>query len=111
MRYSITAQRNRRISRHLVLLDSVEPITLDYSGYANEFGDVTAVDWIIKSGQASIANQALSGNIATATISTPQLGSTLIQVKATAGSNIRIDYLETVAVEPYRASDYGLCYG
>ena len=98
--------------RMLAFKDGIETVQYDYRPFAEESGDVTAVDWVIKYGNAGISNESLSNNVATATISTPEEGSTLIQLKATTRKNQYITTLELFAKDPENQTlDYGLCHG
>ena len=110
--YVITATRNRQIERMLAFEDGAEAVEFDFSPWADDNGNVSAVTWTLKSGQAAISGQALTSNVASALITTSEQGASLIQIKATAGSNIYVTHLEVRAKDPeYPSQDYGMCYG
>ena len=71
--------------------------TIDYSPWADDNGTVTDVTLTVKSGSATIANESLTSNVKTFTVTTTNAGSSLIEAKATAGNNIDIYYLRIYA--------------
>lgn len=88
--------------------ESVE-YRLDFSRLMTERGtSVSSVAWESLNGQASIANESLSSDIATADITTSQSG--MAQVKATAtlaDGNIRVKWIKIQAIDPeYSTKDY-----
>ena len=110
MKYTVRSRRSQQIRRMLAFKDGAEVVEYDFKPWADE--TVTSVEWILKSGNAGISNQALSGNVATALVTTNEIGGSIIQLKATAGTNVYITTLYVYAKETNRRiNDYGLCYG
>lgn len=89
--------------------DDVLTVTVDFSAWAEDNGSVTSATWTAKTGNASVASEALSSNVATAVLTTATTGGSMIEIKG-AGSthakhvNIRVWCIDPYAVPPY---DYG----
>lgn len=110
--FIVTANRNRDIEQVLTFKDGVEKVTIDYSPWEDDNAAVTAITWTVQSGQATVGSTALASSVATGYITTTEQGASLIQVKATAGSNTHVMHLEVRAKDPeYPSQDYGLCRG
>ncbi len=108
----VTANRNREIWQLLAFEDGAETVQFDFSPWADDNGNVSAVTWTVKSGEAAISNESLASNVASALITTTEQGKSLIQLKVTAGNNIYVTHLEVKAKDPrLPQNDYGLCHG
>lgn len=108
--FAVTTQRNRQIERMLAFKDGAETVQFDYNPWSVDNGNVTVVTWTVKVGNAAISAQALAAGIASALVTTAESGGSLVQIKATAGTNIHITNLDILAKDPNRPiNDYGLC--
>lgn len=108
--YVVTANRNRQIERMLAWKNGAEKVQFDFSPWVDDHETVTTVTWTLKSGQAAISGEALASNVASALVTTAEQGASLIQIKATAGTNIYVAHLVVWAKDPeFPANDYGLC--
>ena len=103
--------RRSNLERMVSFKDKAETVKFDYGAWAEENGTVTAVTWTLKSGSAVISGTNLSANVATAVITTSEVGGSVIKVKATTGSNIDIAHLDVFTKDPDRiVNDYGFVY-
>lgn len=111
MDYVRTDNRRQQIWKGLSFKGQTETHTIDYNPWSDDNGAVTAVTMTVKSGQAAIANESLASNVQTFTITTSEVGSSTIQVKATAGNNIDITTLYIFTKDPKNyVRDYGICF-
>ena len=109
MDYIRTHNRRQQTWNMLAYKDGTETVTIDYSPWADDNGPVTSVVATVKTGTATIGNESLSGNIKTLTISNTQTGSSMIQLKATAGNNVDISHIRVMSKDPDVVSnDYGM---
>lgn len=80
--------------------------SLDYSPWADSNGAITGVTWAVKSGTATITNQAFSSNIATAQISAHAEGMNYIEITASTGEEKNIFFLSIYARGLSKDLDY-----
>lgn len=73
---------------------------IDFGPWAENNNAVTGVTWEIKSGQATISNETLATNIATALISFSEAGKQLIKVTATTGTQTYIVWIQVKVIDP-----------
>lgn len=89
-------------------VQSAKTITIDYSPWAEDFGSVTAAVVTVESGDASVANEALTSNIKTLVVTTTNAGGSLIRIKATAGNSIHVLHIRVFTRDPQVINnDYG----
>lgn len=107
--FVITANNNQQIFRDVAFKDGVDTYEFDFSPWVDDNHTVTTVTWTVKAGSATITGQALTSNVASAQITFPNEGGSLIQIKATTGTETFIAYLDVLAKDPNSAvSDYGM---
>jgi len=110
MNYTRTNNRRQQIWQALSFKGQTETYSFDYSPWADDNGTVSAVTASLESGQATIANESLTANIKTLTISTAETGASMIKLSATAGNNVDVMYLYVFAKDPIALTeDYGIC--
>jgi len=86
----------------------VEPVTVDFSPWAEDNGTVSTVTWSVKAGSATISGQALASNSASAVITTASEGGSLIEVKGSGATHTKILNLRVYARDPVQnTNDYG----
>jgi hypothetical protein len=108
-KFVITAERNPEILYDTVMAGTVKDYEFDFSPWAEDNAAVTAVTWTVKAGGGSVSGQALVANVASANVSLPDYGSSLIEITATAGALTCIQYLHIFAKDPkIPVGDYGL---
>ena len=111
MNIVITSTRQRQHERISTLKESAETITIDYSPWAEDNGDVSAAVASIEGGQASVSNENLTSNAKTLVLTTPESGISNIKIKATAGNNIHVLNILVKTKEIYAVNeDYGIAY-
>lgn len=85
--------------------------TIDFSPWADDFGTVTAVVGSVESGQASIGNESLASNVKTFTLTTSEVGSSMLKFTATAGNNVEPVYIRVFTKDPRNViEDYGIIF-
>ena len=99
-KYTVTANRRMQTRSLFAFIDEAQQVQYDFAPWETDNGTVTAVTWTTKTGQAGISNEALASSKATATITTSNEGKSLIEVKATAGNNTFITYLQVQSKDP-----------
>ena len=99
-KYTVTANRRMQERKLFAYIDETQQVQYDFAPWETDNGTVTAVTWTTKQGQAGISNEALASSKATATITTSQEGKSQIEVKAVAGNNTFVTYLEVVCKDP-----------
>jgi len=106
--FVIPAHRQRQLYRLLAYEDQAQTVSIDMSPISDDIGDISAVTWTVKDGNATIAHEDLTSNVASAVITTSDIGRSMIQLQATAGNNIEVVYL-LVHAKNFRAIhwDYG----
>ena len=77
--------------------------TYDFNGW----GVPTGVTWVVSKGSATIANQALASNLATADITVSKTGKSLIKITATDGTKTRNFWLKLKAEDEALLFTYG----
>lgn len=105
--YNVTANRKKQRFQRIAYEGGAETITINYAPWAAVNGTVTTVTWALDRGNAAISGEALASNVATALISTPSQGRSLIKVTATDGTNIDKQYIEIQTTDPGITYDYG----
>lgn len=87
---------------------SVEPVTLDFSPWAEDNGNVTTVTWTVDSGNAAVSGEALTSNVASAVVTTADAGQSMLIVKGTGATHAKPIYVRVVARDPgVLVYDYG----
>lgn len=109
-KFVISSENNVQKFHDVTFKGGAVKYSFDFSPWADDNATVTAVTWTVKAGSATISGDALASNVATALVTFGNVGSTLIQVKATTTSNgIYVAYLDVLAKDPQTGtSDYGL---
>lgn len=100
--YYITQRRVREIHHAEMWKGGSELVKFDYKAWAEDNGDVTAVTWSLEAGQAAIASESLTSNVAQAQITTANEGWALIKILATSGSDLNVQWLEIKVKDPDR---------
>lgn len=109
MNYVRTHNRRQQVWNMLGFEDGSETVSIDYSPWSDDNGNVTACVVTVKTGTATVSNESLAGNTKTFTISNTQIGSSMIQLKATAGNNIDISHIRIMSKDPETiTNDYGM---
>lgn len=87
-----------------------ETIKFDLKPIEEDFGAISTVTWTLKAGTASIASETLSSSVASALITTSEVGNSRIEVSFSDGTETTVRTLFIQAREPKAASgmDYGL---
>lgn len=81
-------------------------LTIDVTAEAaRTTDDASAVVWEVEGGQASISNEALSSNVATALITTTQSGLSVIKATITMGTQTFVQYIKIVSKEPMTSTN------
>jgi len=91
--------------------DTSKRHTCDFSSWADDNGDVTAVVWTIESGQASISSEALANNVATIRVTTSEAGNSMLKAIASNANQSEAVYARLRAKDPQTIEaieDYGL---
>lgn len=83
-----------------IYIGEVEKYEFDFSAWAEDNANLTSVAWSIEEGEGSIANEALTSNVASATISKSQEGKCLVSITGTAGTQTKKVYLSIKAYDP-----------
>jgi len=110
MNYTRTNNRRQQMWKALSFKGQTETYTFDYNPWSDDNGTITDVTASLESGQASIANESLTANVKTLTISTPETGASMIKLSATAGNNVDVMYLYVFSKDPIALTeDYGIC--
>jgi len=107
--YVITSEDNQQIFNDADNKGAAITYQFDYNPWSEDNNNVTTVTWTIKSGQATITNEALASNVASSLITLNEIGGTLIEVKADTGTQIYVTFLNILARDQNRiVRDYGL---
>jgi len=109
--YVVKSNRSQQLRRLLAFKSEAQTIQYDFSPWETDNGTVTSVTWTKLRGQASITNESLSSSISSATITTPESGSSMIKITAIAGNNIFVTHLRVLTKDPdrlYHYDDYGI---
>ena len=78
----------------------VKTYRFDFRAWAEDNNNLTGVDWVVESGQASVSSEAHSSNVATANITATESGRSLIKVQATDGTLVKTAYLDLKIFDP-----------
>lgn len=91
----------------------VLPVSFDFSPWADDNGAITSATWSIVSGSATISGEALSGNVASALITTASAGPTLVKILAVGATHTKRINFRVFAKDPqnWPVWDYGYRYG
>ena len=110
MDFILRANRRAQLFKMLSFKGETQTVTFDYLPWADDFGGVTSVALTVKSGQASIANESIASSKKSFTITTSEVGASMIKlVSGGAGNNVRVDYLYIFTKDPTAViNDYGL---
>lgn len=106
--------RRQNVRRRLRLKGEAETLRVDFSPWQEDVNQtINSVTWEVVSGNATISNQALSSNIASALVTTTDTGHSLIKVTADTSQDDAVEYIELLAKEPNvnLEPDYWRCYG
>lgn len=104
--FTITAEKNPEILHDAVNEGSAVEYSFDFTPWAQDNSDVSAVTWTVDSGQATVSGAALANGIATALVTFAQSGGSLIKVKATgSGGEIIVANLNVLARDPVGCSE------
>jgi len=86
--------------------------SFDFAPWAEDNSTVTSVSWSVESGDASISGATLTGTMASALVTTPEAGRSVIKITATTGTEKYVAYLDVLAKDlQCPVSDYGFYYG
>lgn len=106
--FVVRSQRLNPVRRLMFIKGESRTITVDYSPWAEDNGTITAVVAAVKSGDVSIANEALASNIKTLVITATSAGPNMISLTATAGNNVQLTHLRIMVRDPdVITEDYG----
>ena len=110
MDFVIRANRVTQLHKMLTFKGETQTVTFDYTPWADDFGAVTSVTVTVESGQASVGNESIASSIKTMTITTTEIGASMIKlVSGGAGNNVRVDYLYVYTKNPSAiVDDYGM---
>lgn len=108
--FYVRAQDRQQVRQLRATKGQAQPLAVDFSPIADDIGALTGATWTVKSGNAAISGTALSSNVASAVITTADMGDSMIEVKganATYAEPIRI---RVFAKDPdvLHAWDYGI---
>ena len=107
--YVITSENNPQILKDANNKDAIITYQFDFNPWVEQNNAVTTVTWTLKSGQATIASETLSSNVASALITLNEIGSALIEVKAETGTETYVTFLDIFIRDQNRiVNDYGL---
>lgn len=95
--YHVTDGENQTIFKLETYKGAKETITISYTGWAVDGGDITAVTWAVLQGKAVVSDVGLNTNVTSAQITTDNAGPSLIKIVVVAGSNTYVQYLEVIA--------------
>ena len=96
MKFVIRANEPQELRSMRTIEGAIEPISVDFSPWADDSGAITSATWSVVGGNASISGQSLASNVATAIVTTADVGDSTIEVKginATYTKPIRIRIL------------------
>lgn len=111
MDYIITANRRIQVRNLLSYKGETQTHTIDFNPWSDDNGTVSAVTGSVESGQASIGNESLTSNVKTFTLTTSEVGSSMLKFTATAGNNIQPVYIRVLTKDPQETTeDYGFIY-
>ena len=88
-----------------------EPFELDLSVIAEEYADIESVTWAVKYGNASVSDESLTSNTATAQITMNDEGKSLIEVTANTDNDVFVYPIRVTVQDTEQVNDYGVCYG
>ncbi len=109
--YTVKSNRSQQIRKIVAFKGEAQTIKYDFSPWETDNGTVTSVVWSKLRGQAAVSNESLSSSVSSATITTPESGSSMIKITATAGNNIFVTHLRVLTKDPnrlYHYDDYGI---
>lgn len=107
--FVITAEHNPEVFRTVEMKDGADTYSLDFAPWAEDNNTVTGATWTVEAGQASISGEALASNVASALISFPQEGRSLIKIDAETGTESYVVFIRVMAKDPKtQHDDYGL---
>lgn len=104
----IPAFPKQQIYKDRLIEGDIQDYSIDFSPWSEENNNINSVTWDVVSGNASLSNEALSSNIATAVINVSQQGRNLIQVKAVGTTSTKVIWLDIFVEDPNSGfvSDY-----
>ena len=108
--YNITNRRMRQQNNRLAFKGGAELVKFDFSQYAEENGALTTATWSVEYGDAIIASESLTSNVAQAQVTATNAGNSLIKLVVSDGTNINVQWLN-IHVKDITSSfvdDYGL---
>lgn len=103
--FVITANNNNQIFRDSKFKDEAITYEFNFAPWADVNGAVTTVTWTVRSGTATVSGTALASSVATGVVTFGSEGGSLIQIKATNGTETCIAYLDVLARDPNSATD------
>lgn len=111
-KFVIRANDPIQVRCQLAMKDGVETVQFDFSPWAEDNGNVSAVTWTVESGNAGVSGEALASNVASAQITTSNQGGSMIRLKAVGTTDTKVINLRVYAKDPRQAADdYGFCTG
>lgn len=106
----ITSEDNPKRYYDRAFVGDARTYSFDFSQWAEENNNVTAVTFEVVAGSAGITGETLASNVATALITTSEITGVLIKITATTGTEIYVAYLDIIVKDPKTQfnDDYGL---
>lgn len=98
--YFVTALNTTKVRHKSSVVGKAEAISFDYSAWADDSGSVASVTWSTHVGDAEISGEALASNIASAVITTPNIGLSIIKIVATGTSDKDVQFIRILTRDP-----------
>jgi hypothetical protein len=100
-KFIITAENNPNRFYDFAFKNEARIYSFDFSPWAEDNSTVTAVTVTIKAGSATAgAVPPVSSNVATFLLTTSDVNGVLLEIKATAGTEVYICYLDIIIRDP-----------
>lgn len=106
--YFITARNNPDVFRDVQKKGGVETYTFDASAWAEDNNTITTATWSVEKGNATISGQALASNVASAQVSFPEAGGSLIKLLLDTGTELFVVHVDVIARNIFQATRSGL---
>lgn len=108
--YFVTNLRRAQKSLRLAFVGGAEQVQVDYTGFAETNGTVTAVTVSVEYGDAAISAESLTSNVKSFLVTTANAGKSLLKLTATSGTDLDVRWIEVWAKDPALAftDDYGM---
>ena len=98
--YSIRSENNTDAFQDKMNIGTKRKYNFDFNAWADDNSDITSASVIVKSGDASLSNQSISGNVVTIDAEATQSGRNILEISVDTGNEKYTTFLDLYVRDP-----------